>query len=80
MLKVKGIYENDEVKLLEPVNVKGRYIVEIRFIETESAKSQQIEAFKKARGIWKDRPDVDIAFEEMDRRWEQWRTKLEESV
>ena len=55
---VKGIYENDEIKLLEPANVKGKHIFEIRFIEPESAKSQQIKAFKMARGIWKDRPDV----------------------
>lgn len=54
--------------------------VEIEFIEEESAKEKQLDAFRKARGIWKDRSDVDAAFKEIEERWRQWRKRPKESV
>ncbi|MFC1719409.1 hypothetical protein ACFL6S_37510 [Candidatus Poribacteria bacterium] len=80
MLVVKGIYDGDQIKLLDPVNMSGRHIVEIRFIGKEVTKEQQLAAFRKARGIWKDRPEVDTVFKELNGRWQQWRKDLEECV
>ena len=57
MLIVKGIYDEGQVRLLEPLRMKGRHIVEIRFIEGEFSKERQLNAFRKARGIWKDCPE-----------------------
>lgn len=80
MLIVKGIYDEGQVKLLEPLRVKGRHIVEIRFIEGEFSKERQLNAFRKARGIWKDCPEVDSIFRELDKRWQEWRENLEGSA
>jgi len=65
MLVVKGIYDGNQIKLLESVKIKGKHIVEIRFIERQFAKEQQLNAFHQARGIWKDRPEVDTIFREL---------------
>ena len=80
MLIVKGVYDGNEIKLLEPVKIEGKHIVEIKFIEGEFAKDHQLNAFRKARGIWKERPDVDAVLKEIEERWRQWRRNLEESV
>ena len=80
MLIVKGIYDGNEIKLLEPVKIEGKHFVEIRVIEGELKKKQQLDAFKKARGIWKDRQNVDIVFEEIRERWQDWKKDLGESV
>jgi hypothetical protein len=80
MLIVKGVYEDNKVKLLEPLNVEGKHIVEIRFVELDSTKKAQIDAFKKAYGIWKDRPEVDDIFKKIREDWEEWRKDLEKSV
>jgi hypothetical protein len=77
MLTVKGVYEDNEVKLLEPLNIEGKHIVEIRFIETDPVKKRVTETFRKARGIWKDRPEVDDIFKEIREDWEEWRKELE---
>jgi hypothetical protein len=80
MLVVKGIYDGDQIKLLDPVKIKGKHIVEIRFIERDITKEQQLNAFRKARGIWKDQPEVDTVFREINERWQQWRKDLGECV
>ena len=80
MLIVKGIYDGNQIKLLEPVKIEGKQFVEIRFIEEKFVKEQQLSAFRKARGIWEKRPEVDIVFKELEERWQQWRKNLEESV
>lgn len=77
MLVVKGIYDGEQIKLLDPVDVKGNHIVEIRFIGTDVTKEQQLTAFRKARGIWKDQPEVDTVFREINERWQQWGKRLE---
>jgi hypothetical protein len=80
MLIVKGIYDGNQIKLLELIKIKGKHFVEIRFMKEESAKEQQLNAFRQARGIWKERPEVDIIFKELEERWQQWRKNLEQSV
>lgn len=80
MLVVKGIYDKGKINLLEPVKIEGKHIVEIIFIEQDVTKEQQLTAFRKARGIWKDRPEVDTVFTELNGRWQQWRKDLEECV
>ena len=80
MLVVKGIYDGEQIKLLDPVNMKGKHIVEIRFPERDFTKEQQLAAFRKARGIWKDKPEVDTVFKEVNERWQQWRKDLEGCV
>jgi len=80
MLTVKGIYEDNEIKLLEPLDIEGKHVVEIRFVETDLVKKHVIETFKKARGIWKDRPEVDEIFREIREDWDEWQKKLEKSV
>lgn len=69
MIIVKGIYDGEQVKLLEPVDAKKNQIVEIRFIEEGYSKDKQMKAFREARGIWKDRPEVDEIFHELRERW-----------
>ena len=66
MLVVKGIYDKGKINLLEPVKVEGKHIVEIRFIGRDVTKEQQLAAFRKARGIWKDQPEVDAVFKELN--------------
>ena len=34
--------------------------------QIDQKKKRQLEAFEKARGIWKDRPEVDAVFKEID--------------
>lgn len=80
MLTVKGVYENNEIKLLEPLNIEGKHIVEIRFVETDPVKRHVIETFEKARGMWKDHPEVDEIFKEIRKDWDEWQEKLEKSV
>lgn len=71
MLVVKGIYDKGQINLLEPVNMEGKHIVEIIFTERDVTKKQQLTAFRKARGIWKDQPEVDAVFTELNERWQQ---------
>ena len=66
MLVVKGIYDGDQIKLLDPVKIEGRHIVEVRFTGKDVTKEQQLVAFRKARGIWKDQPEVDTVFKELN--------------
>ena len=73
ILIVKGIYDGEQVRLLEPVEIKGKRIVEIRFPDESSAKDQQSNAFRKARGVWKGNPEVNMILEELEKRWQQWR-------
>ena len=80
MLVVKGIYDGHQIKLLDSVKMEGKHIVEIRFMDGDVTKEQQLSAFRKARGIWKDRPEVDAVFREVRERWQQWRKDLEECV
>jgi len=80
MLVVKGIYDNGQINLLEPVKIEGKHIVEIIFTERDVTKEQQLTAFRKARGIWKDQPEVDTVFTELNGRWQQWRKDLEKCV
>ena len=72
MLIAKGIYDGNQIKLLESVKIEGKHFVEVRFIEEEFAKEQQLSAFRQARGIWKERPEVNIIFKELEERWQQW--------
>ena len=76
MLIVKGIYDGNQVKLLETVNAKENQIVEVRFIEEGYSKARQLDAFQRARGIWKDRPEIDVIFREQRERWQQWNKKI----
>jgi len=46
--------------------------------QIDQKKKRQLEAFEKARGIWKDRPEVDAVFKEKNR--QQWRKDQEKSV
>lgn len=80
MLTVKGVYEDNEIKLLEPLDIEGKHIVEIRFVETDAVKRHVIETFEKARGIWKDHPEIDEIFKEIRKDWDEWQEKLEKSV
>ena len=80
MLMVKGIYDGNQIKLLEPIKIQGKHFVEVRFIEEEAVKKQQISAFRQARGIWKDRHEVNVPFKELEERWQQWKKRLEVSV
>jgi len=48
--------------------------------QIDQKKKRQLEAFEKARGIWKDRPEVDAVFKEIDERWKQWERDLEKSA
>ncbi|MEK7398846.1 MAG: hypothetical protein AAB116_18085 [Candidatus Poribacteria bacterium] len=43
-------------------------------------KRQQIEAFRKIHGIWKDRNDIDEIFKEIDERWKQWGRDLDKMI
>jgi hypothetical protein len=42
--------------------------------------NKQLEAFRKARGIWKDRSDIDAIYEELDERWKQWGRDLDKMI
>lgn len=46
-------------------------------VEKKLRKERQLEAFNKARGIWKNRSDIDDILKEIDERWRQWEKKLE---
>jgi uncharacterized protein (DUF433 family) len=46
----------------------------------ELAKERQLEAFNKARGIWKDRNDIDAIYKELDERWKQWGRNLDKMI
>jgi len=80
MLIVKGIYEDNAIKLLEPLNIEGKHIVEIRFIEADPVKKHVIETFIKARGIWKDYTEIDDIFKNIRKDWDEWQKELEKSV
>ena len=80
MLIVKGIYDGNQTKLLEPVKIEGKHFVEVRFIEEESAKGQQLSVFRRARGIWKDHPEINTIFKELEERWQQWKENLQGAV
>ncbi len=77
---MKGIYDGNQIKLLEPVNTRENQIVEVRFMEENYSKAMQLDAFQKARGIWKDIPEIDSVFCELREKWQQWRKDLEGSV
>jgi len=49
-------------------------------MEENYSKAKQLDAFQKARGIWKDVPEIDSIFCELRERWQQWRKDLEESA
>ncbi len=49
-------------------------------MEENYSKAMQLDAFQKARGIWKDIPEIDSVFCELREKWQQWRKDLEGSV
>jgi hypothetical protein len=42
-------------------------------------KERQLEALEQTHGIWKDDPEIENAFKELEEGWEAWRRQLEGS-
>lgn len=73
--KVKGIYEDEVVKLLESIEAKEGEEVEVLFSEDTAQKSltkNQKKILKETKGKWADDPEIDKAFKILEEGWKQW--------
>ncbi len=79
MKKVKGIYEDNVVKLLEEVHAEDGAEVEVLFADEETSEfltQEQRAILERTKGMWADDPKIEEAFKILEEGWREW--QLEE--
>lgn len=65
-LQVKGIKQGQTVQLLETVDLPdGEVVIEFQ-IGNPSRQTERLQRLNKLFGVWKDRPNIDLIFAEID--------------
>lgn len=75
MKKVKGVFEDNVVKLLEQVDAPDGVEVEVVFANEKTgdilSQGQRV-ILEKTKGIWADNPEIEKAFKIVQEGWKEW--------